>query len=89
MNAGCPAPVATLPIRSRRGLSWWGLQWLGLGTFIAVSLGSIPGWRTKIPQCWKKKKKKFKEKGSAGGSRGAMGILDSHPPLLGYEDAPT
>ena len=24
--------------------------WLGLGAFIAVGIGSIPGWGTKIPQ---------------------------------------
>ena len=26
------------------------VQWLGLGAFTAVGLGSIPGWGTKIPQ---------------------------------------
>ena len=38
------------------------VQWLGLGAFTAVGLGSIPGPGTKIPQAaqcgWKKKKKK-------------------------------
>ena len=35
------------------------LQWLGLGAFTAVCLGSIPGWGTKISQatrCSQKKK---------------------------------
>lgn len=34
-----------------------GVRWLGLGAFPAASLGSVPGWRTKIPQCLKKKVK--------------------------------
>ena len=25
------------------------VQWLGLHTFTAEGMGSIPGWRTKIP----------------------------------------
>ena len=36
------------------------VQWLGLGVFIAMVLGSIPGWETKIPQeawCGQNKKK--------------------------------
>ena len=34
------------------------VQWLGLGAFTAVGLGSIPGWGTKIPQAMQPKKKK-------------------------------
>ena len=40
------------------------VQWLGLSTFTTLGLGSIPGWRTKIPQavpCGKKKKKKTED----------------------------
>ena len=34
------------------------VQWLGLCSFIAKGLGSIPGWGTKIPQAiWYRKKK--------------------------------
>ena len=34
------------------------VQWLGLGTFTAGGLCSIPGWGTKIPQAvWHGKKK--------------------------------
>ena len=37
------------------------VQWLGLGTFAAMGLDSIPGRETKIPQATQrgKKKKKF------------------------------
>ena len=40
------------------------VQWLGLGAFIAVGPGSIPGWGTKIPQAAQSgpKKKKNKKK---------------------------
>ena len=35
------------------------VQWLGLCSFTAKGLGSIPGWGTKIPQAtWYRKKKK-------------------------------
>ena len=35
------------------------VQWLRLGAFTAVSLGSIPGWGTKVPRpCGTAKKKK-------------------------------
>ena len=34
------------------------VQWLGLGAFIAVAPGSIPGQGTKIPQAMGKTKKK-------------------------------
>ena len=51
----------------KHSASFWefpGVQWLGLGTFMAGALGSIPGRGTKILQAtWlrgqKKKKKKF------------------------------
>ena len=39
------------------------VQWLGLGAFTAVGLGSIPGWGTKILQLrpmWHSRKKKNK-----------------------------
>ena len=38
------------------------VQWLGLCAFTAESLGSVPGWGTKIPQavrCGQKKKKRL------------------------------
>ena len=36
------------------------VQWLGLCSFTAKGLGSIPGWETKIPQAmWYRKKKKI------------------------------
>ena len=34
------------------------VQWLGLSTFTAGGLGSIPSWGTKIPSKNRKKKKK-------------------------------
>ena len=38
------------------------IQWLGLGTFTAEGLGSIPGGGTKISQAmWSSKKKKEKK----------------------------
>ena len=40
------------------------IQWLGLGAFTAEGTGSIPGWRTKIPQaawCGQKKKKNLEK----------------------------
>ena len=37
--------------------------WLRLNASTAVDMGSIPGWRTKIPHAiWPKKKKERKEK---------------------------
>ena len=45
---------------SREGTSL-AVQWLGLGTFTAVALGSIPGWGTKILQDMKHSQKKKKE----------------------------
>ena len=33
------------------------VQWLGLCTFIARALGSIPGWGTKIPHALKHNRK--------------------------------
>ena len=40
------------------------VQWLGLGTFIAMVPGSIPGWGTEIPQAsWHGQEK---EKGKSG-----------------------
>ena len=34
------------------------VQWLGLGAFTTMGLGSIPGWGTKIPQAkWRREKK--------------------------------
>ena len=36
------------------------VQWLGLCAFTAKGTGSVPVWRTKIPQVWPKKKKKDK-----------------------------
>ena len=41
------------------------VQWLGLGAFTAVGLGSIPGWGTKILQLrpmWHSRKKKKRER---------------------------
>ena len=39
------------------------VQWLRLGTFTAVALGSIPGQRTKIPQTMQRGQKERKKKG--------------------------
>ena len=38
-----------------------GVQWLGLGAFTVVGLGSVPDWGTEIPQnckAWPKKEKR-------------------------------
>ena len=58
------------------------VQWLGLCTFTAVSLGSIPGQGTKIPQvAWhgKKKKNLTGMKGQTGNS--TITVVDFNIPL--------
>ena len=45
------------------------VQWLGLCAFTAEGAGSVPGWRTKIPQATRhSQKKKKKKKGTLDSS---------------------
>ena len=59
-SQGCRKESIHSCIEGLRG-NFLAVQWLGLFTFTAVGLGSVPGWGAKIPQAaWHSQKRRKK-----------------------------